>query len=124
MQGNDAQFYYATQRGKFRPGELVRMDVTNHHRGYWSNAGRMAVIGEPSTEQATAYNNNLTLKAAAKEALRSAKRCREVFEAVQTTSQQKRIKFWEDVGVGHGVGTSDREPPYLKLVSIHKNRLL
>jgi Xaa-Pro dipeptidase len=113
MEGADAQSYYAPQHGKFRTGELVRIDVTNHHRGYWSNAGRMAVIGRPSKEQVAAYKDNLDLKHAAKEALSSGTPSKAVFEEVRKTAEKKHIKFWKETAVGHGVGVSDREPPYL-----------
>jgi len=113
MQGVDAQLFYAPQRGKVRGGELIRIDVTNHHRGYWSNAGRMAVTGKPTDEQSASYSDNLVLKAAAAEMLRPGVRCVEVFEGVRKTAAEKQIRFWEDVGVGHGVGVSHREAPYL-----------
>ena len=115
MQGVGGETYYSPplQFEMLRPGELVRMDVTNHNRGYWSNAGRMAVIGEPSQEQASAYQDNLKLKEAAVVTLVPGKKSRDVFGAVAAVSKKERIKFWEDVGVGHGVGVSDREPPYL-----------
>lgn len=115
MQGAGAQSFYAPplQLEMLRGGELVRMDVTNHNRGYWSNAGRMAVIGQPSTEQSSAYHDNMTLKDAAIETLLPGKKSKDVFDAVILSSKKERIKFWEGVGVGHGVGVSDREPPYL-----------
>jgi Xaa-Pro dipeptidase len=115
MQGAEGQTYYALplQFEMLRRGELVRMDVTNHNRGYWSNAGRMAVIGEPTNDQAAAYEGNLTLKEAAVAALVPGRKSRDVFNAVVLASKKERVEFWEDVGVGHGVGVSDREPPYL-----------
>lgn len=115
MQGIGGETYYSPplQFEMLRPGELVRMDVTNHNRGYWSNAGRMAVIGEPSKEQASAYEDNRKLKEAAVLTLVPGKKSKEVFDAVAAASKKECIKFWEDVGVGHGVGVSDREPPYL-----------
>jgi len=84
MQGAGGQTYYSPplQFEMFRPGELVRMDVTNHNRGYWSNTGRMAVIGEPSKEQASAYEDNRKLKEAAVVTLVPSKKSRDVFGAV------------------------------------------
>lgn len=115
MHGAGGQTYYSppSEFEMLRSGELVRMDVTNHNRGYWSNAGRMAVIGEPSKEQASAYEDNRKLKEAAVVTLVPGKKSRDIFGAVVTASKKERIRFWEEVGVGHGVGVSDREPPYL-----------
>jgi len=113
MQGVDTQLYYAPQRGKFCRGNLVRINVTNHYRGYWSNAGRMAVIGEPTDEQVESYNDNLVLKAAAEKNLKPDVHCNEVFEEVVKTAEEEGIGFWQELGIGHGVGVSDREAPYL-----------
>ena len=115
MQGTDAQSYYARspELEMFRNGELFRIEVTNHNRGYWSNAARMAVIGRPSKEQVTAYTGNLTLKESAIRSLKAGSRSQDVFEEVMKTAQKEHIKFWEDVGIGYGVGVSEREPPYL-----------
>lgn len=113
MQGVDIQLYYAPQCGKFSRGNLVRINVTNHYRGYWSNAGRMAIIGEPTDEQAESYNDNLVLKATAAEMLKPGVRCSEVFEEVEKRAAKEGIKFWREVGIGHGVGVSHREAPYL-----------
>ena len=115
MQGAGGETYYAPplRFEMLRGRELVRMDVSNHNCGYWSNAGRMAVIGEPTNDQAAAYQGNLKLKEAAAETLVPGKKSKAVFNAVVLASRKQRVKFWEDVGVGHGVGVSDREPPYL-----------
>ena len=112
-QGSQAQLHYAPQRGEFAQGNLVRMDVTNHYRGYWSNAGRMAVIGDPDEAQARAYRDNLVLKMAAEERLRPGEHCRGVFEAVIRASRENGVRLWSEVGVGHGLGVSHREPPYV-----------
>lgn len=113
MQGSSAQLYYAPQRGRFDNGNLVRMDVTNHYRGYWSSAGRMAVIGNPDQGQARAYADNLALKAVAEDKLRPGMRCSEVVEAVERASRAEGVRLWSQVGIGHGLGVSQRESPYL-----------
>ncbi len=113
LQGSEGHAYYVPQRGRFRTGEVIRIDVTNHHRGYWSNAGRMAVTGCPTEDQAAAYKDNLALKAAAQSLLKPGVRSKDIFEEVAKTARQGRIRFWDRVPVGHGAGTSDREPPYL-----------
>jgi Xaa-Pro dipeptidase len=111
--GVNSQMFYSPQRGVFRDGELVRMDMSNHLRGYWSNAGRMAVIGNTNSEQVIAYENNLKLKAIAIGMLRDGVRCDEVFIAVKNKADEAGIRFFEDAGIGHGVGVSHREPPFL-----------
>jgi len=111
--GVDAQMFYGPQRGKFRNGELARIDITNHLKGYWSNAGRMAVIGRPTLEQSVSYEKNLRLKSVAAEMLRPGVQCNEVFAEVKKTADKEGIMFFEEAGIGHGVGISHREPPFL-----------
>lgn len=113
MQGVDAQMFYAPQKGKVRSGELLRIDITNHYFGYWSNAGRMAVIGKLTRKPAASYDDNLVLKAAAEEKLKPGTRCSEIFSEVKKTAEKEGLKFWEEAGIGHGVGVSHREAPYL-----------
>src|SRR5262249_6944624 len=45
---------WATDRA-LRPGELVRFDVGAVYKGYCSNVGRMAVMGEPNARQQQVY---------------------------------------------------------------------
>jgi Xaa-Pro dipeptidase len=113
QKGVDAQMFYSPQRGVFREGELVRMDISNHLKGYWSNAGRMAVIGCPSSDQSAAYEKNLRLKAIALGMLKQGVKCDEVFKRVKKSADELGIRFFKDVGIGHGVGVSHREPPFL-----------
>jgi len=113
LQGLDTRQYYVPQRGTFRQGNLVRIDVTNHNLGYWSNAGRMAVIGQPTVRQAKAYKDNLVLKAAAQKVLKPGLHCDQVFHKVEKTAEETGIRFWHEVGIGHGVGVSHQEAPYL-----------
>ena len=114
MTGPAAQSYFAPQRGRFVDGEFIRIDETNHHLGYWSNAGRMAIMGEPTAAQRAAYTKNLTLKAVAHDLLRPGSRCDTIFDAVKTAAEQAGVALWAEVGVGHGVGLSEREAPYLQ----------
>jgi Xaa-Pro aminopeptidase len=113
MQGADTRQYYAPASGMFLPGNLVRVDFSSHYLGYWCTAGRMIVIGEPTEAQVQTYRDNHILKDAAVEFLRPGKQCNQVFDSVKRVAENKGIEFWEDAGLGHGVGVSEREAPYL-----------
>lgn len=113
LQGKETQKLYSPPCGIFVNGNLVRIDVTTHHRGYWSNVGRMAVIGQPSKDQIRAYRENHNLKAAAAELLRPGAICADIFNAVRRIARESRVPFWENAGIGHSVGASEREAPYL-----------
>jgi Xaa-Pro aminopeptidase len=115
--GTDGQMYYTPQRGWVKNGELFRMDVSAHYMGYWTNLGRMGVTGKPTAEQEKAYNENLRLKAAAHEMLKPGVAANEVYAHVARAAERQAVGFWKEAGIGHGVGTSHHEPPYLNLSS-------
>lgn len=113
MLAGDARLYYAPQRGQFHDGAVFRMDVSSQHTGYWCNLGRMGVTGEPSREQSAAYAMNRRLKASALERLRPGIDCRDLHAHVVAEAQRLDAPLWGEVGIGHGVGASHHEPPYL-----------
>jgi Xaa-Pro dipeptidase len=113
LQGTEAQIYYRPPQGVFIQGNLVRTEVTNHYFGYWANAGRTFVVGEPSTSQLDAYQKNIFLKTTAENLLKPGVQACEIFDSVKKIAQKEHIPFWETAGAGHGVGTCERESPYL-----------
>jgi Xaa-Pro dipeptidase len=115
--GTDGQMYYTPQRGWVKSGELFRMDVSAHYMGYWTNLGRMGVTGVPTAEQEEAYRENLRLKAAAHEMLKPGVAANEVYAHVARAAERQAIGFWKEASIGHGVGASHYEPPYLNLSS-------
>jgi Xaa-Pro dipeptidase len=115
--GTDGQMHYTPQRGWVKSGELFRMDVSAHYMGYWTNLGRMGVTGMPTPEQEEAYRENMRLKAAAHEMLKPGVAANEVYAHVARAAERQAIGFWKEAGIGHGVGASHHEPPYLNLSS-------
>jgi Xaa-Pro aminopeptidase len=113
--GSDGQIYYTPQRGWIKNGDIFRIDVSSHYLGYWTNIGRMGVTGLPSTEQEIAYQENLRLKNSALEMMKPGVACNEVYAHVAREAESQTISFWKEVGIGHGVGSSHYEPPYLNL---------
>lgn len=113
LQNERAKNYSGRQEGYISSTGLVRIDVTSHFLGYWSNGGRMVSIGPPKSQEAEAFQDNLRLKAVAEECLRPGTRCDEVWARVFDAGRRFRIPLWDQNGIGHGVGVSHREPPYL-----------
>ena len=113
--GSEGQIYYTPQRGWVKEGELFRMDVSAHYMGYWTNIGRMGVVGKPSPEQENAYKENQKLKQTALEMIKPGVACNEVYAHVARAAEKQAIGFWKEPGIGHGVGASHHEPPYLNL---------
>jgi Xaa-Pro dipeptidase len=110
---SDASLFYVPQRGVFRVGIPFKADFTGHYKGYWADSGRMAYTGKTPVEYAKAYEDNMTLKKEAVKSLRPGVRCSEVHDRVKALAKKGGIPLWGDVGIGHGVGASHHEPPYL-----------
>ncbi len=113
VQGTDAQHYHVAPHGSLAEGNLLRFDLTNEYRGYWSSAGRTVSIGQPTDAEQQAYRENLALKAVAIEKLHPGVTCQDVLSAVAAVADREGIRILKGAGIGHGVGTSEREAPYL-----------
>jgi Xaa-Pro dipeptidase len=113
VQGDDARHYHLPPRGSLSEGNLLRFELTNQYRGYWSSTARTVSVGRSSAPQRQAYRENLALKSAAVEMLRPGATCQEVFGAVEAVADREGIQFLKRAGIGHGLGTSEREAPYL-----------
>ena len=113
LQGEDTRLRYVLPRRSFVSGNLIRMEVTNHLQGYWSNMCRMGVIGSPSQRQTVSYQKNLVLKNAALDMLKPGTKCSAVYATVLATARNERIEFWAKSGAGYGIGCEEREAPYL-----------
>jgi Xaa-Pro aminopeptidase len=94
-------------------GEMVRLEMRASLHGYWSDSSRMLIMGEPSTKQIDAYDKLVVLRETLIKNLRPGTTCRSVFEAVKKVARQKKIDLLSGSGVGHGIGVSVFEAPYL-----------
>ena len=110
---SDASLFYVPQRGVFRVGIPFKADFTGHYKGYWADSGRMAYTGKTPAEYAKAYGDNLKLKNEAVNSLKPGAKCSDVYDKVHSLAKKEGIPFWGEVGIGHGVGVSHHEPPYL-----------
>jgi Xaa-Pro aminopeptidase len=113
LQGDELDLLYKAPEGIFEKGNLIRAEVTNHHRGYWSSSGRIFVVGHPSHEHVKIYEEYISLKNSALEWLIAGRKCSEVFDRIDDLSAQDGITLFKEAGFGHGVGLSEREGPFL-----------
>ena len=96
-----------------KPGEYVRMELRTSLDGYWSEGTRMMVMGKPTNEQLAAYKALVKLRKAATAAIKPGVKCNSVYEAVKEMAAEKGVELVPSLGVGHGVGVTSYEPPYL-----------
>jgi Xaa-Pro dipeptidase len=96
-----------------KPNELVRIGMTSSYDGYWSDANRMMVVGEPSVEQRAAFQGLVILREKAVNTIRPGVKCSEIFRNLTEEAKNKNINIVKELGVGHGIGVTSNEPPYL-----------
>ncbi len=96
-----------------KPGEYVRLEVKTSLDGYWSDAARMMTMGEPTEEQSASYDALIALNEAAIGRVKPGAESREIYSAVQEKARDLPVELIPSLGVGHGVGVSPLEPPYL-----------
>lgn len=96
-----------------KPKEWVRMELRAMRAGYWSDAGRMLVMGQPSDEQWAAYRGLVSLREAALRVLRPGRRCSEVYRAIVDEARALDLRLMHELDLGHGVGVTPFEAPYL-----------
>jgi Xaa-Pro dipeptidase len=113
LQGGDMRIYSQSPQGNFVSGNLVRSEATSHHRGYWADTARTLFIGQAEEAVEHAYLDNIILKRTALQLMRPGIACSEVFKATLRSAQESGIDLWQEPGIGHGIGLSEREKPYL-----------
>ncbi len=115
MQGQRAQDlqHRIGTREVFEDQSYLRLEYSMSNRGYWNAGSRTAYVGKPGANARQCYADNLTLRTSAVDALTAGARACDVFHAVKAASVRLSIPFWEEAELGHGVGTSEREAPYL-----------
>jgi len=103
---------WATDRA-LRPGELVRFDVGAVYKGYCSNVGRMAVMGEPSERQQQVYEAVQAGVEAAINLVAPGVTAGGIFHAAMTAARAGGLPDLQRHHVGHGIGLDHWEPPTL-----------
>jgi Xaa-Pro aminopeptidase len=115
MQGEKARAVYAApdRHEALRPGEVLRAEWTSHHRGYWTSAARTVSVGAMPKALADAYAKNQQVKAAVVRALRPGAVASKLCATAAAEATSCGATLWDAAGVGHGVGTAEREWPFL-----------
>ena len=93
--------------------ELVRLEMRSSLDGYWSDASRILFMGEPTPEQRKSYKGLVALKRTAVRNLKPRTRCNVVYKAVREEAARRGIELLPKLGIGHGIGVTAYEAPYL-----------
>jgi Xaa-Pro aminopeptidase len=112
--GDGATRLYSLPRGIFRMGGLVRVESSSRFQTYWAVSSRMLSIGKANELQKRSFEENLRLKHTAAKQLLPGRKASDVYAAVETAARRQGIVFRGEYGVGHGIGTAEREEPFLR----------
>ncbi|MGW5383185.1 M24 family metallopeptidase [Nocardia sp. NPDC003963] len=97
-------------------GDWLRLDVKSRYRGYfYTDAGRMAVVGEPTQIQRDAYRRQFELNRRVAEFMAPGRRCGEVYRFAREQCADLGIELFNygHIGIGHGIGIGGTERPVL-----------
>jgi Xaa-Pro dipeptidase len=95
------------------PGDTVRLEMRSVHHGYWCDAARMLTMGTPDDSQNDAYQSLAVLRDAFEAALLPGVKANALYQKLIQISDENNIRLVEALGVGHGVGVTPYEGPFL-----------
>lgn len=115
VQGKNARQLHRIpgQHEMIETGSLIRCELTSHHCGYWADSARTVIAGYASAAYLRAYADNLLLKKTAMEEMKPGVSCGEIFDHVAKVARKHGIRLCAEPSIGGGVGTAEREAPYL-----------
>ena len=96
-----------------REGNSIRVDYSLSYNGCWTSCSRMFYAGKPDQKARKAYEANIRLKNFAASILKPGLSVSEFCEAVRMKAEEEEIELLYDDGLGHGVGMSEYEMPFL-----------
>jgi Xaa-Pro dipeptidase len=111
---NAPRYGYAKTRDLGR-GETVRIEIRNVAGGYWSDSARMMAMADVLTrEQAEDYDALVALRELLMQHLRPGATCAEIAASVQAAAHAQGLPLAEGFALGHGIGVSPVEAPFLE----------
>ena len=93
--------------------DMMRMELVGTLNGYWSNGARMLTMGEITAEQKAAYQGLVAVREAAVAAIKPGLKCSELYQTLRAAADEKGIELLNRMALGHGVGVTNFEPPYI-----------
>ncbi|MFO7848626.1 MAG: M24 family metallopeptidase [Spirochaetia bacterium] len=106
--------FYGVGGGKqLEKEELVRMEIRTSLNGYWSVSARLLTMGPATSEQAAAYSQLNSIREELQRTIKPGRSCKEIAQHIDEFCEKKGVEPISGHGLGHGIGVSPVEPPYL-----------
>lgn len=116
-QGKDGSAWYTpiTDFSVVEEGNMIRINYSLSVNGYWCVSNRTVFAGNPGKEDLAAYQANQKLVKYAESLLKADVKISTFCSKVQQQAEKEEIQLLADFGMGHGVGTSEYEMPFLTI---------
>ncbi len=110
---NTPKFGYAKTKD-LKDGDTIRVQLQHTRDGYWGVSARMMINRSHLSEtQAEAYSHLNTVHELLKTEVKEGARCRDIFKKVSDEAKKRNIPLAPEFGLGHGIGVSPFEGPFL-----------
>ncbi len=110
---NGAKPHHEVGERRIEEGDMVVMDFGGIKDGYGSDTTRTVHVGEPSDEEREVYEVVRLAQQAGCEAVRPGIACQEIDRAARTVITDAGYGEYFIHRVGHGIGLTTHEPPYM-----------
>jgi Xaa-Pro aminopeptidase len=93
-------------------GQIMRLDMVGFFRGYYTDFGRMAILGDPSPAQRDAYRKVITLQGEMIRRAKPGRRASDLYRESVAIGKDLGMEFEMDA-IGHSLGLRLHEYPIL-----------
>lgn len=93
-------------------GQIMRLDMVGFFRGYYTDYGRMAIVGDPSAAQRNAYEKIIALQREMIQRVRPGRRACDLYRESVAIGKDLGMDFKMDA-IGHSLGLRLHEYPIL-----------
>ncbi|MFP4268756.1 MAG: M24 family metallopeptidase [Spirochaetaceae bacterium] len=109
----EAPFYGVGGGKQLEKGELVRMEIRASLNGYWSDSARLLTMGPATSKQRAVYSQLNEIREELKRLVKPGISCKDIALRMGEFCEKKSLPLIFEHGLGHGIGVSPVEAPYL-----------
>jgi Xaa-Pro dipeptidase len=107
------QNIFVPSKHRLERGDLLRFDVACMYKHHYTDIGRNAVMGEPSTQQRKLYNVVFQGEDQALKLVRTGTKASSVFDMGVRAAREAGLPDFKRHHCGHGIGLELYEPPLI-----------
>ena len=98
---------------RFEEGELIRCEMRGSYQGYFSDAGRILLKGNVPETTTEACKKAEILRDKVLELIKPGEKASSIYRKIVEYAESIDAKLYPGLGIGHGLGVSSCEMPFL-----------